>query len=46
MTIINDNNCGLINSLPKRDNLKSVNKNQNCDWIIILQILINQAWYN
>ena len=35
MFIINDNNCGWINSLSKRNNIKLLNKNQRCDWIII-----------
>jgi len=32
---MNDQTCGWINSLPPRNNVQSINKNLNCDWIII-----------
>ena len=35
MTIINDNNCGWINQLPSRKNIKVLNKNLTCDYLII-----------
>ena len=35
MKIINDSSCGWINDLPKRINIKSINKDENCDFLII-----------
>ena len=35
MKLINDNNCRWLNQLPKRTNIKTINKNYNCDWLII-----------
>ena len=35
MKLSNDNNCGWINDLPKRQNIKSIEKNENCDFLIV-----------
>ena len=35
MQIINDKSCGWINDLPKRFNIKSVSKNEKCDFLIV-----------
>ena len=35
MTIINDNQCTWINQLPSRKNIKILNKNLTCDYLII-----------
>ena len=35
MSIINDNNCGWINNLPKRSNIKKLNSNLLCDYLIV-----------
>ena len=35
MSIINDPNCGWINNLPKRSNIKSLKNNITCDYLII-----------
>ena len=35
MNLINDKTCGWINDLPKRINVKSINKDENCDFLII-----------
>lgn len=35
MGVINDNSCGWINDLPKRLNIKSINKDENCDFLIV-----------
>ena len=35
MTIINDQTCGWINNIKKRTNIKFLNKDQKCDWIIV-----------
>ena len=35
MPIINDPNCGWINNLPKRSNIKSLNNNFLCDYLIV-----------
>ena len=32
---MNDQTCGWINSLPPRNNVQSINKNLNCDWLVI-----------
>ena len=34
-SIINDQNCGWINQLNKRTNIRIVSKNEDCDWIIV-----------
>ena len=35
MVTIDDQKCGWINNLENRVNIKTIKKNQNCDWIII-----------
>ena len=35
MKIVNDNRCSWINDLNQRSNIKIVNSNKNCDWLII-----------
>jgi len=35
MQLLNDKTCGWINQLPPRTNIKVLNKNQSCDWLII-----------
>ena len=35
MRLINDHDCGWIKSLPKRTNIKTLNKNVICDYLII-----------
>ena len=33
--VINDKNCGWINDLPQRSNIKTLNKDKECDWLIV-----------
>ena len=35
MNIINDNNCSWLNQLPIRTNIKTLEKNLSCDYLII-----------
>jgi len=35
MNVVNDNSCSWINDLDKRYNIKTLDKNQSCDWLII-----------
>ena len=35
MNLVNDNNCGWINDLNKRLNIKTLNKDKFCDWLIV-----------
>ena len=35
MNLVNDTTCGWINDLSKRINIKTLNKNISCDWLII-----------
>lgn len=35
MYVVNDNNCGWINDLVPRTNIKTLTKNEDCDWLII-----------
>jgi len=35
MQLVNDSNCGWINQLSLRTNIKILKKNQNCDWLVI-----------
>ena len=35
MHVVNDNNCGWINDLSPRTNIKSLSTNEDCDWLII-----------
>jgi len=35
MDLVNDNYCNWINNLDRRSNIKSLNKDKSCDWLII-----------
>ena len=35
MQLVNDNTCEWLNQLPSRTNIKTINKNENCEWLII-----------
>ena len=35
MYVVNDNNCGWINDLVPRTNIKTLTKNEDCDWLIV-----------
>ena len=35
MNVVNDNNCSWINDLNKRSNIKVLNKNKSCEWLIV-----------
>ena len=35
MKVINDNYCSWVNDLSPRTNIKILNKEQDCDWLII-----------
>ena len=35
MQIINDDNCSWINDLNPRSNIKNLEKNEECEWLII-----------
>ena len=35
MEVVNDNRCSWINDLNQRSNIKTINSNKNCDWLII-----------
>ena len=35
MNVVNDNNCGWINDLVPRTNIKTLTKNEDCDWLIV-----------
>ncbi len=35
MKLINDNSCSWINDLSLRHNIKTLKKNENCDWLIV-----------
>jgi len=35
MNVINDNNCSWINQLNKRCNIKILDKNESCDWLVV-----------
>jgi len=35
MNIVNDDNCSWINDLNKRSNIKILDENKSCDWLII-----------
>jgi ribulose 1,5-bisphosphate synthetase/thiazole synthase len=35
MDIVNDNTCSWINDLNHRSNIKSLNEDKFCDWLII-----------
>ena len=35
MNIVNDNSCSWINDLDQRSNIKILNENRSCDWLIV-----------
>ena len=35
MNLVNDKSCSWINDLSIRSNIKILNKNENCEWLII-----------
>ena len=35
MNVVNDNSCGWINDLDKRFNIKTLDKDKSCDWLIV-----------
>ena len=35
MNVVNDNSCGWIKDLDKRTNIKILNGNKSCDWLIV-----------
>ena len=35
MRVINDSSCGWINDLSKRSNIKILNEDKHCDWLIV-----------
>ena len=35
MELENDNSCSWINDLPSRKNIKVINKNEDCDWLVV-----------
>ena len=35
MYLVNDNNCSWVNDLNKRSNIKILEKNESCDWLIV-----------
>ncbi len=35
MNLENDNSCSWINDLSSRNNIKEINKNEDCDWLIV-----------
>ena len=42
MNIINDNRCGWINDLDKRSNIKTLDKDKSCDWLIVVVLFGEQ----
>ena len=35
MNIVNDNTCSWINDLDKRSNIKTLDRDKSCDWLIV-----------
>ena len=35
MNVVNDTSCSWINDLDKRANIKTLNRNKSCDWLIV-----------
>jgi len=35
MNVVNDNSCSWINDLDRRSNIKTLDKNDSCDWLIV-----------
>ena len=35
MNVVNDTGCSWINDLPRRSNIKVLDKDKSCDWLIV-----------
>jgi ribulose 1,5-bisphosphate synthetase/thiazole synthase len=35
MNVVNDNRCSWINDLGRRSNIKTLDKDKTCDWLIV-----------
>ena len=35
MQIVNDNGCSWINDLNPRSNIKALDKNEECEWLVV-----------
>ena len=35
MNVVNDSSCSWINDLDKRHNIKTLDKDKSCDWLIV-----------
>ena len=35
MNLVNDTSCGWINDLDRRSNIKTLDKDKSCDWLIV-----------
>ena len=35
MNVVNDTGCSWINDLDRRSNIKNLDKDKSCDWLII-----------
>ena len=35
MNIVNDNTCSWLNDLDRRSNIKTLDKDKSCDWLIV-----------
>ena len=35
MNVVNDNGCSWINDLSKRSNIKNLDRDKSCDWLIV-----------
>ena len=35
MNVVNDTGCSWINDLGRRSNIKNLDKNKSCDWLIV-----------
>ena len=35
MYVVNDDGCSWINDLPRRSNIKVLDKDKSCDWLIV-----------
>jgi len=35
MNVVNDASCSWINDLDRRSNIKTLNKDKSCDWLIV-----------
>ena len=43
MNVVNDISCGWINDLDKRSNIKTLDKDETCDWLIICLLYTSDA---